>query len=235
MDEVQVDVLADPDLDDPVLVEGLPGVGQVGKLAVEHLVEQVTVDDDGVSTLAGVAFYAIETDEQDLLALSGDYQASGMAGHYRLAERFLDIGEEFDVSEIVTLGGVPTGEMQEEYAVVGAVNETGDRGRFEDGGVDFYSDEPTGGIVGTSGLLLGLGDRRDIPATCLMGETSGYLVDPRSSKAVLSVLDRVLGIEVDFTTLEERAAQLEEFLAEFQEQNTQGPQSPGDEDLRYFG
>jgi len=252
MDEVQVDVIADPDLEEPVLIEGLPGVGHVGKLAAEHLIEelesepvrrvhseyfppQVTVGEEGVAELAGVEFHAIETGARDLLVLAGDYQANGMAGHYRVAEGFLDIAEAFGTEEIITLGGVPTGEIQEEYAVVGARNESGDRDRFEEGGVAFDTDEPSGGIVGTSGLLLGLGERRGIPAICLMGETSGYLVDPASAKAVLEVLEAVLEFEVDFTRLEQRAEELEEFLAEFQEQQSQGPQAPGDEDLRYFG
>ena len=30
-----------PQLKDPILVEGLPGVGNVGKLAADHLVEQL--------------------------------------------------------------------------------------------------------------------------------------------------------------------------------------------------
>lgn len=253
MDEVQVDVIADPDpaLEAPILVEGLPGVGQVGKLAVDHLIEeldselvrrvhseyfppQVTVREGGRAELAGVEFHAVWTADQDLLILTGDYQAGGMRGHYRVAERFLDVAEGLSTQEIITLGGVPTGEIQEDYTVVGAVN--GDhRDRFERAGVRFGAEEPSGGIVGTSGLLLGLGERREIPATCLMGETSGYLVDPASAKAVLDVLETVLGFEIDVTTLEERAEQLEEFLAEFQEQQMQGQQAPGDEDLRYFG
>jgi len=40
MDEVDIEVVADADLRDPLLVEGLPGVGHVGKLAAEHLVEE---------------------------------------------------------------------------------------------------------------------------------------------------------------------------------------------------
>ena len=35
----EVEAVADPDLTDPVLIEGVPGVGHVGKLAAEHLIE----------------------------------------------------------------------------------------------------------------------------------------------------------------------------------------------------
>ena len=40
MDEFDIERPADPDLEDPILIEGLPGVGHVGKLAAEHLLEE---------------------------------------------------------------------------------------------------------------------------------------------------------------------------------------------------
>ena len=40
MDEFEIEAPADPDLEAPVLVEGLPGIGHVGKLAAEHLLEE---------------------------------------------------------------------------------------------------------------------------------------------------------------------------------------------------
>ena len=99
--------------------------------------------------------------------------------------------------------------------------------------MEFREDEPAGGIVGISGLLLGLGERRGVPAACLMGETSGYLVDPRSARAVLEVLQDLLGFDVDYATLEERAEEMEEVVKKIQEME-QGP-TPSDEDLRYIG
>lgn len=250
MDEVEVDRLADPDLESPVLIEGLPGVGHVGKLAAEHLIEefesdlvrrihsehlppQVTVDEAGLATLAGIEFHAVDA-ASELLVLVGDHQAGDTVGHYRLTEAFLDVAEDFDVDEIIALGGVPTGEIVEQHDVIGAVSGDGHRDTYEAAGVEFRANEPTGGIVGTSGLLLGLGERRGIPATCLMGETSGYLVDPKSAQAVLTVLEAVLGIDIDVTTLEERAEEMEEVVRELQEMEG-GQTAPSDEDLRYFG
>ena len=254
MDEVEVVSVADPDLDEPAFVEGLPGVGHVGKLAAEHLVEefdgdlvrrvhsehfppQVTVDDESVASLAAAEVYAVDADGRDLLVLVGDFQAGDAVGQYRVAEAFLDVAETFGTSEVIALGGAPTGEMVEEYTVVGAVTDAAQRDRLADAGVEFRESEPAGGIVGTSGLLLGLGARRGLPACCLMGETSGYLVDPRSAQAVLEVLQGILGFSVDFSTLEERAEELQEVIREFQEQQGGGGMeaAPADEDLRYIG
>ena len=131
------------------------------------------------------------------------------------------------------LGGVPTGELIEEYDVVGAATSAAERDDLEDVGVEFREDEPAGGIVGISGLLLGLGERRGVGAACLMGETSGYLVDPKSAQAVLEVLQDVLGFEVDFGSLEERAEEMEEVVRKIQEM--EGGPAATDEDLRYIG
>src|SRR6056297_2946426 len=99
MDELDIEAVADPELRDPVLVEGLPGVGHVGKLAAEHLLEekeselvrrvyseyfppQVSVHDDGAADLVAAEIHAVELDDRDLLVLTGDHQASDNAGHY---------------------------------------------------------------------------------------------------------------------------------------------------------
>ena len=251
MDEFEVERLADPDLDDPVLIEGLPGVGHVGKLAAEHLLEeldgepvrriysehfppQVSVE-DGRTQLASASFHAVHTEQgHDLLVLTGDHQAQDTQGHYRLTDRVLDVAAEFGVERLFALGGVPTGELIEEYDVLGAATTDALVEDLEAADVAFREDEPAGGIVGVSGLLLGLGERRDFAAACLMGETSGYLVDPKSAQAVLTVLQEVVGFEVDFGSLEDRAEEMEEVVRKIQEME-QGTPTPSDEDLRYIG
>jgi uncharacterized protein (TIGR00162 family) len=250
MDEFETETLGEPELQDPVFIEGLPGVGHVGKLAAEHLVEefeselvrriysthlppQVSVD-EGVTQLASAEIYAISADDVDLLVLTGDHQAGDTVGHYGLTGAVLDVAESLGASRLFALGGVPTGELIEEYDVIGAMNDEDQREELESVGVEFRGDEPAGGIVGVSGLLLGLGERREIPAACLMGETSGYLVDPKSAQAVLEVLQEIIGFDVDFGSLEDRADEMEDVVRKIQEME-QGTPAPSDEDLRYIG
>ncbi|MFB6075337.1 MAG: proteasome assembly chaperone family protein [Haloarculaceae archaeon] len=251
MDEFEIEHVAEADLSEPVLVEGLPGVGHVGKLAAEHLLEeleselvarlysthfppQVTVE-DGRSRLACAEFHAVTPAEgRDVLVLTGDHQAQDNQGHYGLTDAVLDLAAEFGVESAYAMGGVPTGELIEEHDVIGATTTDDLKDRLADAGVEFREDEPAGGIVGVSGLLLGLGERRGLPAACLMGETSGYLVDPKSARAVLEVLTDVVGFEVDFASLEERADEMEDVVRKIQEME-QGTPTPSDEDLRYIG
>jgi uncharacterized protein (TIGR00162 family) len=250
MDEFEVEWVERPDLADPVFVEGLPGVGHVGKLAAEYLIEeldgalacrvysthfppQVTVG-DGVTELACAEVHAVRTDARDLVVLTGDHQAGTPQGHYGLTETFLDVADEVGAARIFALGGVPTGELIEEYDVIGAVGDAAEIDELETAGVEFPDDEPAGGIVGVSGLLLGLGQRRDVTAACLMGETSGYLVDPKSAQAVLEVLQDLLGFEVDFASLEDQAEEMEEVVRQMEELEGNA-RAATDEDLRYIG
>lgn len=250
MDEFQIERVAEPSLDEPVLVEGLPGVGHVGKLAAEHLLEeldselvcrihsthlppQVSVE-DGLTELVAIEIHAIDTEETDLLVVTGDHQAQDTVGHYGLTTAILDIAESFDTRQVYALGGVPTGELIEEYDVIGATSTVDQQEALEAAGIEFRGDEPAGGIVGVSGLLLGLGEKRDVDAACLMGETSGYLVDPKSAQAVLEVLQELIGFDVDFGSLEDRADEMEDVVRKIQEME-QGTPAPTDEDLRYIG
>ncbi len=251
MDDFDIEYVAEPTLEEPVLIEGLPGVGHVGKLVVEQLVEeldsqlvcelfsthlppQVTVE-DGITSLASIELHAIETEAGDLLVVTGDHQAQDSVGHYGLTNAILDIAEEFGVTQMYALGGVPTGELIEEYDVIGATTTEEQHEPLEEAGVEFRGDEPAGGIVGVSGLLLGLGKRRDLSAACLMGETSGYLVDPKSAKAVLEILQELIGFEVDFGSLEDRADEMEDVVRKIQEMEQSAAPAPTDEDLRYIG
>jgi len=250
MDDFEIEQTVQADLQDPVLIEGLPGVGHVGKLAAEHLVEELDGElvrrvyskhlppqvgvEDGRTQLACAELHALETETADIVVLTGDHQAQDAVGHYGLADTFLDIAESLGVERVYALGGVPTGELIEEYDVVGAANAASIREEIAEVGVEFRGDEPAGGIVGVSGLLLGLGERRDLPAACLMGETSGYLVDPKSAQAVLEILQDAIGFEIDFTSLEDRADEMEDVVRKIQEME-QGRPAAADEDLRYIG
>ncbi len=253
MDEIAVDEVASPDLESPVLLEGLPGVGHVGALAAGHLLEecdselvrrvhsehfppQVMIEDEAVE-LTGTRIHAVDLDGRDALVLSGEHQPQTPTGHYRVAEAYLDVAESFGAERVLSLGGVPTGELIDEYDVLGAATDDALREEFAEIGVSFRADEPAGGIVGVSGLLLGLGARRGFASACLMGETSGYLVDPKSAAAVLEVLEEALGFEVDMGSLEERAEEMEEVMRKIQEFEDQQTQMdvPTEEDLRYIG
>ncbi len=256
MKETLVRKIKDVSLKDPILVEGLPGVGHVGKLVADHMVEelkaekimeiysphfppQVMVHEDGTIKQVRNEIYAYKgkDGQPDLLLLIGDYQSATNEGHYELTGIFLDIAESLGVKRIYALGGYGTGQFVDKPSVLGAVNKLELVEEMKKYGIIFHENEPGGGIIGVSGLLLGLGSLRSIEAVCLMGVTSGYLVDPKAAQEVLKVLSSALKIEVGMQALEERAKEMEKIIGKLQEmEKAQAPyECGGDEDLRYIG
>ena len=239
-----------PVLKKPILIEGLPGIGNVGKIAADFIAKkteakkfatvysdsfppQVMVDKDGVITMACNELFYTDINGRDVVFLLGDYQGSTPEGQYMICEDLInDIFLKMDVSRIITLGGYGTGTMAENPRVLGAVSDISLKAELESHGVQFSVNEPAGGIVGASALLVGFGKMHGIPSMCLMGETSGYFVDHKSGKALIQVLESILGTEFDKSELDEKTQQIDELTARVKEmEDDQSKPS----DLGYFG
>jgi len=245
--------LEHPKLQDPIFVEGLPGIGNVGKLAAEHLKDelkgvkfaeifskyfppQVMVQDDGRIKLVNNELHYVQRGPgKDILLLTGDYQGLTPEGQYELSDFILREISKFGVKRVFTLGGYGMGRMITKPRVLGAATDVELVKEMEKHGVVFSRGEPGAGIVGASGLLLGLGLLYDMKAVCLMGETSGYFVDPKSAQAVLEVLTAVLGVTVSFAELENKAKQIDQITSKLRDIEA-SPDTPDKrEDLGYIG
>lgn len=243
-----------PALNNPVLIEGLPGVGNVGKLAAEHLIEQidaklfgeifsvdfppqVMVGEKGlIREVKNSLYYRRFPDkDSDLIILVGDYQGLTHQSQYRFAWAIIELAKELGVDRIFTLGGYGVGRLVDSPRVLGAATDPTLIDDLKELGVIFTEGEPGSGIVGASGLLLGIGKLFGIEGACLMGETSGYFVDPNSAKAVLKVLTTYLEIEINFGELEDKARRVEEITEQIKSVEKQFSKEPTQEDLKYFG
>lgn len=242
-----------PKLKNPVLIEGLPGIGNVGKLAVEHLIEvmhakkfaelyskdfppQVFINPDGTVKLVNNEFFywkAKKRNQRDIVFLTGDYQGLSSQGQYEIAEAILATLQALGVKQMFTLGGYGLGREIKDPKVLFATTHKSLVKTMKKYGAIFKKNEPGGGIIGASGLLLGLGKLRGMTGTCFMGETPGYLVDPKSAKAVLKVLTKAVNIDVDFSRLEAKAKEIEYIAQQLNEMESMVKDKP--DDIRYIG
>ncbi|MCS7132068.1 MAG: PAC2 family protein, partial [Hadesarchaea archaeon] len=126
MNESIIKFLNKPKLREPVLIEGLPGMGYVGKLAAEHLVVElgakkfaelyspyfphhVYVEKGGVVRPVRNEFYWASPKGKDIIILIGDVQAISPEGHYEVTMKILDLAKQFGVKQLFTIGGYATG------------------------------------------------------------------------------------------------------------------------------
>lgn len=238
-----------PKLKRPAFVGGLPGVGNVGKLAADHLIDetksekfaviyskhfppQVFVGDTGVIRQVNNELYYVK--DPDMILLGGDYQGLTPEGQYELADVVLDVIEQFNTSRIYTLGGYGVGRMVDKPRVLGATTGEALVKEMKSYGIVFPKGEPGSGIIGASGLLLGLGELRGLEGVCLMGETAGYFADPKAARAVLEILTKILKIKIDFIKLEQKAAQINK-ISERVKELEKREEERRKEDLGYIG
>src|SRR3989344_3676849 len=177
--ETTIKILEKVKLKNPLLVEGLPGIGNVGRIAANYLVNElkmkrfaelysphflplVILHENSEAQLLKNEFYYYKTPSKDIVVLTGDTQSVSPEGHYEICEKILDFLSKFGISEIITLGGFAQTEPVPDPKVIGAVNNQKLIKKYKNYNIDFGKESAVGTIVGASGLLLGLGKIRDI-------------------------------------------------------------------------
>lgn len=229
MDGVMIKIIKRPKLKDPILVEGLPGVGNVGKISAEYLIRKLgaqkfadvfskyfppqvlPLGDGTVYLVRNELYYKKLRSKKDLIFLVGDYQGISAEGQYEISYEILKLAKSLGCKFVLTLGGYGVGYFPENPRVFGAATHRELIKKFEDYGVVFSTSEPSGGIVGAAGLLLGLGKEFfGMEGVCIMGETSGYISDPKAALSVVEIVCKYLNIEIDLKELKERSKKMDE-------------------------
>ncbi len=218
--------------DNPILIEGFPGLGLVGKIAIRYLIKQlgakkfaylysphfpyfVLVNKKGNVRLLRGAFYFWKNKEgkNDLILFTGDSQSQTIEGQYEIADRMLDFSQKHNVKTIATIGGYRMEAKDKPKVFAAATAQDILNKALQAGAAVSSSGSP---IVGTAGLILGLARFKKIDALCLLGETRGYLPDPMAARSVLEVLKSTFNFDVDLTGLNEEIAKAETMVTRLQ-------------------
>ena len=257
MNKTFINNLEEVELSEPIFIEALPGIGHVGKLVAEHIIHelgavkfaelyspafppQVFVDEEGLIEPMKNEFYYLKSQgeaEQDYIILVGNTQGLSPEGQYEICGTIIDFVHNFGVKNIYTLGGLGTGQPVDKPKVFGAATNIELAEMLK--GHDVTLRTADGGIIGASGLILGLGMSKGMAGVCLMGETPGYFIDAEASKAVLTILQKILNVDVDIAKLEERAEETRKMISKAQQMEREMSDRmnivQGEEDLRYIG
>jgi uncharacterized protein (TIGR00162 family) len=232
MKETYLKQFAEIQPNNPILIEGLPGLGLVGKIALRYMIKQlkpqkvaylysphfpyfVLVNKKGnVRLLRGVFYYYKNPNGNDLILFTGDSQSQTIEGQYEIADQILNFSEKHNVKTIATIGGYRMEPTEKPKVFIAATSQ-----EVLDKAVNAGATLSTAGspIVGTAGLILGLAKFKKIDALCLLGETRGYLPDPLSAKSVLEVLKSTFNFDLDLKGLDEEIARAETMVTRLQQ------------------
>ncbi len=216
-----------------MLVVGLPGIGNVGRIAAGYLVNFFKTEKiaelysdhfgnfiwiDPQTSLSQVIkneFFKVKGArklKRDMVILIGDMQSMDPQGHYEIAETILAYAKKIGIKEVVTLAGYSIGEKVNKPHVLAVANSEKIRKKYEKLGIDFNASEKIGSIIGAAGLLIGLAKFYKMNGICLLGETHGspILPDPKASEAVLKTFSKIINFEIDTSDLHKQVVEAEE-------------------------
>lgn len=252
MANFDVNFLSKPKLKNPVLIGGLPGIGNVGKVTVDFLIEalkankfaeissyrfpsSVFVGEDNLVSLPQVSLYYKRTKGYDLMFLAGDVQPIDEASCYDLCNVVLDIFEKYEGSEVITVGGIGLQKIPKypRLYITGTDHKTINRYKFALR--DIYG--VVGPILGVTGVLVGLAGKRGIPAVSLLAQTFAHpaYLGIKGSREALKAISMRLGLDVNIQKLDKEIEDLELEMKAKAQQLAEHKEKPKITKESYFG
>ncbi|MEM2969148.1 MAG: PAC2 family protein [Candidatus Bathyarchaeia archaeon] len=219
-----------PKLNDPILIEGLPGIGFVANIACLHLINElkakrfaqvvsasfqdlaVTTEAGGVrSPISELYYYKREDGGRDLIIWYGNTQALTTFGQYELCGKILDIAQELGCRFVISIGGFKKDEVQSVPGLYSAATD----GETLKEALDLGTKIMVGHIFGIAGLLIGLGRIRNLRGFALLVDTPGLYPDVNATRYALTALSKYLNLNLDLSRLDATLEQTKKMLEPF--------------------
>ena len=210
MDKPYLREMFKPALENPVFVQGLPGFGNVGRIAAHLLIkfceakpfaelyspsfpDYVSISSKGITFLPKYEFYTAPMEKNNLIIMTGETQPSfdDVLSHYQVCSEIVDFAEKLGCHFLVTMGGVPITEDKAQVYVAATSPRLATE--FKEKGAVIYG---KGRIVGGTGLTLALAKERKLDGVCLLGTTTGFKADRGAGFMVFKFLMKALGKEI---------------------------------------
>lgn len=231
--EITSEVKILPKLEKPLLIEGLPGIGNVGKIAVDFLIEEfnakklysffshsyphsVFVNEDNLVEMPKLEIYYKKFNKKgkrDLLLLTGDIQPIDEESSYLFCEEILTIAKKFNCTEVITTGGIGLHTVPQKSRVFCTSNDAALLKDYVKKGMPVEKDifGVVGPIMGVSGILVGLGAKRNVKGVALLAETFGHpmYLGIKGAKEILKVLEQKFSFGINLNKMDKEISEVE--------------------------
>ena len=222
---------------DVTIIEGFPGFGLVGTITTEFLIDHLNAEKIGsidikesppmvaVHSSKVVEPLGIFYDKKNNIVIL--HALSGIKGiEWELCEVLIKLAKKLNAKEIISLEGIGG----EEKNTAPDAYFISSKSKLNNIGVKELKE---GIVMGVTGALLLKKD--DLPITCIFAETHSALPDSRAAAKVIEVLDKYLGLKVDYKPLIKKAEEFEGKLKGILEQAKSSQQQQQKKELSYLG
>jgi uncharacterized protein (TIGR00162 family) len=243
-----------PRIKNPILIEGLPGIGNVGKIAIDFIIENlkakkiisiesynyphsVFVNEDNMIELPVISIYHKKIRATDFLFLVGDIQPISEVSCYEFCDALLDFLESHKCKGLVTTGGIGLQSVPKHPKVFVTGTDQKYINTFKGCNKEIYG--VVGPIMGVTGILLGLAGRRKIPSAALLTQTMGHpaYLGVKGARELLRILEKRFKLQVDIKQLSDEIDEIEEEIRAKAQQlaDIRGMSGKPSKDMSYFG
>jgi len=224
------------------VIEGFPGFGLVSTIATGFLIDHLKCEqigkywfEKGPPTLAvhncklvdPISIY--HNKEYNLVIIHSIAPTTGM--EWQSADIVLDVAKQVGAKEIISLEGVGSTETGEAKGFFYTSNPAHKK-KFEKIGIDCLGE---GIIVGTTSALLMKAPQAKIDVCSLFSETHSKLPDAKAAAKIIELLDKYLGLKVDYKPLLKQAEEFEQKLRSMLEQAEKTKEIKEKKDISYVG
>jgi len=212
-----------------ILLEGLPGLANVGKIVVDYLIEHfktkkllsMTVDSknnfvlvkpNNLIELPKIEFFLWQHKQKKFLLLTGDAQPNDN-NNYSFTERVSETLNKLGCEEAVTIGGIGYQEIPVDPKVYVTGNNKKLKEKFVKKGCEKKLFGQVGPIVGFTGTFAAL-NKGKIPTTILLAESfaNPYYIGLRGASKILKILNSVYSLKISLKSIEEEVNDMEDEL-----------------------
>ncbi len=201
----------------PILIVGLPGVGNVAKLTVDLLINElkakpiyelvsdampssVKINKDNLIELPHIYIYAVHFNKQYFLFLVGDFQPLEEVVSVDFAKTVLKVFKKLKGKDIITLAGIGLPTIPKKPKIYCT--------SYSKKIVDSFNKSlklktklynVVGSVIGASGFLVGFSEKDKINAVILLVETYGHplFLGVDSARSLLKLLNKQFGFNVN--------------------------------------
>jgi len=225
-----IEIFEKPQLKDPILIEGLPGIGFVANISALHLIKELNaklfakivsasfqdisiIDESGATRSPINELYYVKRKncDHDLIIWYGNTQALTTFGQYELCGKVLNIVKELGCHFVISIGGFKKEEVKQVPAVYCAATDK----EVMKTVLSLGTKTMVGHIFGLAGLLIGMGRLSDVKGFSILVETQGMYPDPKAARYALTVLNKYLNLTVGFEDIEQTADMTKKLLEDF--------------------
>ena len=241
-----MEIVLDKKPKSPVVISGFPGVGMVGAIAAEFLIQHMGTEHIGKIILdkspALVAIHEGKLVEPFSIYYSRKYNIVVVHSilavpgtEWQAAAALLSICKTLKAKELVSIEGVASnsGEESPQPSKSRILYYTNSAAKEKALGRQKIEKLKEGIIMGpTSAVLIRV---EKLPVTCFFAETNTTMPDSSAAAQVIKALDGYLGLKVDYKPLLQLAAKFEEKLRNIMAQSQKAEDLRDKKQMSYVG